>query len=410
MLLDAFDAYLLDLDGVVYVGGQALPGAPEAIAELRGRGRVVRFLTNDPRPTRAELAARLTRLGIPAEPDDVITAGWATAAWLGRQGLRSAYALGGPGLASELTAAGITLVEQAPEAVVAGCDERVDYAALHEASRHILTGARFVATNPDPWFPGEDGRRPATGAIVAALREVTGIPPTVVGKPEPPMFDAALRELPAGAHTVVVGDSPDTDVAGAHRAGLPGVLVGPSAPDVLAGDPRRPDAVIPALRAVLEAPVELETSPEPPFPWPRSIAPGVAAVVFDDRGRVLLGRRTDRGLWGLPSGHVEAGETVVDAVCREVREETGLEVTVDRLIGVYSDPTWQVFDYPSGAVVHFVTTCFACRVAGGRLQADGVETAEAAFFEPDRLPDDLLRMHPAWLPDALAGSTAPFLR
>ena len=410
MLLDAFDAFMLDLDGVVYVGGQALPGASAAIAELRRRGKVVRFLTNDPRPTRAELAARLTALGVPARPEDLITAGWATAAWLRREGLGSAHALGGPGLASELAAAGVALVEHSPDAVVAGCDERVDYAGLHEAAGHILAGARFVATNPDPWFPGEDGRRPATGAIVAALRAVTGIAPVVVGKPEPPMFEAALQGLPARARAVVVGDSPDTDVAGAHRAGLQAVLVGASAPTTVAGDPRRPDAVIPGLASVVDVPVELEPRPTAPYPWPRSIAPGVAAVVFDRDGRVLLGRRIDRGEWGLPSGHVEVGETVVDAVCREVREETGLEVAVDRLIGVYSDPTWQVFGYPSGDVVHFVTTCFACRVVGGRLEPDGVETAEAAFFEPDRLPADLLRMHPAWLRDARAGSIAPFVR
>lgn len=150
-LVDAFDVFLLDLDGVVYVGARALSGAPAAIAELRRRGKVVRFLTNDPRPTRTELAARLTALGIPAGLEDLVTAGWATAAWLRRKGLRSAYALGGPGLASELAAAGIALVEQGPDAVVAGCDERVDYAGLHAAAAHILAGADFVATNPDPW-------------------------------------------------------------------------------------------------------------------------------------------------------------------------------------------------------------------------------------------------------------------
>jgi HAD superfamily hydrolase (TIGR01450 family) len=411
MQTDAFDAYLLDLDGVVYVGHEALPGAPQAVAELRRRGKLVRFLTNDPRPTREDLAVRLTALGVPAEPEELITAGWATAAWLRREGVGSAYALGGPGLAAELAAAGIQVQETArPDAVVAGCDEGVDYAALHQAARHILAGARFVATNPDPWFPGQDGRRPATGAIVAALRAVTGRAPVVVGKPQPAMFEAALRGLPAGSRALVVGDSPDTDVAGAHRAGLPAVLVGAVPPHVAAGDPRLPDAAAPALSSLVEASIALPDRAAQRFPWPQSIAPGVAAVVFDGAGRLLLGRRADCGEWGLPSGHVEPGETVVEAVCREVREETGLEIGVDRLIGVYSDPTWQVFGYPSGEVVHFVTTCFACRVIGGSLQADGLETTEARFFDPGELPPDLLRMHPAWLRDALAGRTAPFVR
>ncbi len=86
------------------------------------------------------------------------------------------------------------------------------------------------------------------------------------------------------------------------------------------------------------------------FPWPERVEAGVAAVVFDGAQRVLLGRRADNGLWGLPSGHVEAGETVAEAVRREVREETGLEVAIVRLIGVYSDPASQVFCYPSGPV------------------------------------------------------------
>jgi len=147
------------------------------------------------------------------------------------------------------------------------------------------------------------------------------------------------------------------------------------------------------------------------FPWLERVEAGVAAVVFDGARRVLLGRRADNGLWGLPSGHVETGETVAEAVRREVREETGLEVAIVRLIGVYSDPASQVFCYPSGPVVQFVTTCFLCTSpARGEARADGTETSAVRFFAVNALPPDLLPMHPRWLADALAGQAAAYIR
>ncbi|WP_258165043.1 NUDIX domain-containing protein [Alicyclobacillus acidocaldarius] len=148
----------------------------------------------------------------------------------------------------------------------------------------------------------------------------------------------------------------------------------------------------------------------PPFPWPERVEPGVAAVVFNEQGDVLLMKRMDNGLWGLPSGHVELGETVEEAIKREIMEETGLEVTVERLIGVYSDPASQVFSYPSGDVVHFITSCFLCRVVGGTIRADNQESAEVGFFNPSALPPNMLTMHPQWLMDALTTSRAAFIR
>jgi ADP-ribose pyrophosphatase YjhB (NUDIX family) len=155
---------------------------------------------------------------------------------------------------------------------------------------------------------------------------------------------------------------------------------------------------------------QFDQHPSSSFPWPDHVAPGVAAVVLNADGHVLLGRRADNGLWGLPSGHVEPGETVAEAIRREVREETSIEVRVDALIGVYSDPASQVFVYPSGRVTHFITTCFRCSVAGGTLHPDGVETLAVRFFPPDDLPADLLPMHPRWLADALVRQQAAFVR
>lgn len=139
------------------------------------------------------------------------------------------------------------------------------------------------------------------------------------------------------------------------------------------------------------------------------IRPGVAAIIQDGGGAILLQRRSDNGLWGLPGGSVEIGESVQDAIVREVREETGLTVEVVRLIGVYSDPRFQVVRYPDGNVVHYISTLFACRILGGTLQTCD-ETLDLQFFDPMHLPEDLLPMHRIRIQDAMIGGPAAFIR
>ncbi len=137
---------------------------------------------------------------------------------------------------------------------------------------------------------------------------------------------------------------------------------------------------------------------------------GVAVIIFNEENHVLLQKRTDVGLWGIPSGHVEIGETVSEAAIREVKEETNLDITINKLIGVYSDPLSQVFSYPNGKVVHFITTCFLAEMTGGELRCNSDESLEIEFFDPLHLPQDLLKMHPNWLKDALAEREMAFIR
>jgi ADP-ribose pyrophosphatase YjhB (NUDIX family) len=141
----------------------------------------------------------------------------------------------------------------------------------------------------------------------------------------------------------------------------------------------------------------------------REIRPGVAAIIQDGDGRILLQQRSDNGLWGLPGGSVEIGESVRDAIVREVREESGLTVEVIRLVGIYSDPTTQIVRYPDGNVVHYISTFFACRILGGTLQTCD-ETLALKYFEPANLPDDLVPMHRIRIQDALANRPAAFIR
>lgn len=140
------------------------------------------------------------------------------------------------------------------------------------------------------------------------------------------------------------------------------------------------------------------------------IHPAVAVIIFDDQRRVFLQKRADVGLWGIPSGHVEPGETVEQAAKREVFEETGYHIRIEKLIGVYSDPASQVFHYPDGKVVHFITTYFLGKISGGNLNVDPAESLDVAFFSVHEMPKDLLTMHPMWLEDALSSEQKAFIR
>ena len=136
----------------------------------------------------------------------------------------------------------------------------------------------------------------------------------------------------------------------------------------------------------------------------------VDAVVFDDSGRILLQHRADFDMWGLPGGAIEAGETLTDAIVREVKEESGLDVEVVRLIGAYSEPEYTTTRYPDGNIVHYVSLTVECRVTGGQLRPQRSESKAVRFFDPHDLPEPLLRDHVPRIKDALAGREAAFLR
>jgi ADP-ribose pyrophosphatase YjhB (NUDIX family) len=139
------------------------------------------------------------------------------------------------------------------------------------------------------------------------------------------------------------------------------------------------------------------------------VRPSVSAIILDRRRGLLLQQRSDGGQWGLPGGSVEIGESVRVATAREVREETGLEVAIRRLVGVYSEPRLQVVRYPDGNVWHYVNLCFDCIVRGGTLRTCD-ETLALEFFSPRRLPAALLPNHRVRIRDAVARRPTPFIR
>lgn len=254
---DDFDVVLIDLDGVVYLGGEPLPGAVEALNRLGRIGKKIRYLINDPRPRREALARRLRDLGVRVGTEEIVTSAWAAARHLDHAEIRTASTVGSEGLSAELRARGIRLTEEGPDAVVVGADERTTYRDLQRATRHIDRGATFVGTNPDGSFPTPDGPAPGAGAIVRAVEAATGVEPIIVGKPEPLMFEMALEDVPDDARAVVIGDNPETDVLGAHRAGLTAILVADDeperrAPTVLG----RPDGRIASLADLFDVSID----------------------------------------------------------------------------------------------------------------------------------------------------------
>ncbi len=221
--------YILDLDGTVYLGDRLIPGADSAIAELRARGRRIVFLSNKPLQSRADYAAKLTRLGIPAKETDVLnsSAVLAQRLWQTAPGAY-VFAIGEAPLLQELQNAGLILTEDEAliQYVVAAFDRTFDYRKLNIAFQALQRGAGFWATNPDRTCPVDGGEIPDAAAVIAALEVTTGRKVgTIAGKPSPLMMEAALTVLGLPAQScAMVGDRLETDIRMALESNMTAVL------------------------------------------------------------------------------------------------------------------------------------------------------------------------------------------
>lgn len=259
-LADSYDGFLIDLDGTVWVGGDPVPGAAEALADLRSAGRRLVFVTNDSRASAAELAERLGEIGIEAGPEDVLTAGSATASAAARTGARRAYVIGAPALKGAVQEAGLDLCEQKESAeagvVVVALHPGFDYAELRAATRALHSGAALFATNREPSLPMPDGYWPGTGAILAAVEFAGGRRATICGKPERELFEQALERIGTSPQrSAIVGDGLQSDIAGAAGAGIATILVltGNATREEAEGTDPAPDHVLASI-AELRAP------------------------------------------------------------------------------------------------------------------------------------------------------------
>lgn len=222
------------MDGTIYLGDKLISRADEAIATLRERGARIVFLTNKPLETRAVYAAKLTRLGIPTDVNDVINSSVVMADYLRTEAPAArVYCIGEPPLLQKLHEAGMTLVAdpridgEDVDFVVASFDRSFDYEKLDCALQAILKGARFVATNADRTCPVDGGVIPDCGGIIAAIEAVSGkTVENVVGKPSQLTAEAALRTLGLPPEQcMIVGDRLETDILMGNKAGMMSTLV-----------------------------------------------------------------------------------------------------------------------------------------------------------------------------------------
>lgn len=232
----SIDGFVFDLDGTVYLGESALPGAVAGIAELRRRGKQVLFVSNKPLEPRHAYAAKLTRLGIPTEPNDVITSGYVLGHHLTQTHPQLRYyVIGEENLRAELRSHGLTIVEELAaqdpqqviepdgiDAVVVSFDRTLDYRKLNTAYQALLHGAHFFATNADKACPMPGGSIPDAGATIAALEHISGRPlELLAGKPSSLIMQVVLERLGLPPERcLMTGDRLETDILMGQQAGM----------------------------------------------------------------------------------------------------------------------------------------------------------------------------------------------
>ena len=321
-LASRHDCLLLDLDGTVFRGNAPTPGAVQTLESVESR---TLFVTNNASRSADEVAAHLCALGFTATAADVVTSAQSAARLLAQRLAPDARVLvvGTDALAAEVTAVGLRPVrtfDEEPAAVVQGLSMTICWADLAEAALAIRSGAWWVTANLDVTLPTERGLLPGNGALVAALRAATDAEPLVAGKPGPALMEDALARGSFRA-PLVVGDRPDTDIAGAVAAGLPSlmVLTGVGTPSdvVYAGIDRRPTYLAPDLRALLGDPAQSAIGPHPA--WRAEIGPDAVTVTATGRDPgpdgLSVVRATARALWDAdrPGLGVRAGDDTARA-------------------------------------------------------------------------------------------------
>jgi glycerol-1-phosphatase len=357
-LAAGYRGIVLDLDGVVYLGDEAVPAAPAALEGLRGLGVRLAFVTNNSFRPPERVAEKLGRLGVKAAAGEVLTSAHATVRLLGGEdGLDGTGVLvvGGPGLRQALEDAGARLLNGAAwreaEVVAVGFDPDLTYDRVRAAALAIRAGARFVGSNPDNTLPTPEGFWPGAGATLALLRAATGVRPEVAGKPERALFETAAAAIGPGPY-LMVGDRADTDLDGAHRLGwatalvLSGVVTAADLPALAVA----PDHLLADVGGLLD----------PPGPVIRRAAPAdtraVAALLAD-----RLEPQATRDPSDPPATLVAAdGDRVVGAVAWRRRDELAV------VTGPVVEGRWR--DRLVGTRL-LVAACVAARAAGARRVA-----------------------------------------
>jgi glycerol 3-phosphatase-2 len=259
-LADRFDGLLIDLDGVVWIGREPVPGSPEALRALLEAGKRVIFVTNNPGRLPQAYAERLRDLGVEVGAEQIVTAGMAVARLAGEAASAAggtAFVIGAGPLKEMVAAAGARLLEgaEAEEAdvVVVSGHKDFDYAELKAAKFALDRGARLFATSHDPTMPYPGGELPGTGAVLAAIEVASEKQATIAGKPERHLFEMAKQAAGAG-RLAMVGDRISSDIDGGRAAGLETILVlsGTTTREQAEAAAPGPDHVLDDLAALLK--------------------------------------------------------------------------------------------------------------------------------------------------------------
>src|SRR5579864_5027383 len=266
-LAEDYDVLLFDLDGVVYIGGNAIPGAPEALQQAKRDGAHVAYVTNNASRTPAAVAALLDGMGAPVTEADVVTSAQAAARLLADRlpPKSKVLVIGATALRLAVRERGLVPVSTAAEqplAVVQGFGPGIDYGRLAEGGLAVRAGALFVATNADTTIPHAHGTAPGNGSLLKVIETATGQAPVVAGKPEPPLHRESVIRTGA-RHPLVIGDRLDTDIEAAYNTGTDSLLVltGVDNPRTVTLAPRhrRPSYIAANLGALLAPYPEVRT-------------------------------------------------------------------------------------------------------------------------------------------------------
>ena len=234
-LSDKFDHFLIDLDGVVYIGNKPISGSIKTLLILKDLGKNLIFLTNDPRSSVKDYSEKLNKFGLPAKPQDIITSSMSIAYYIKSKhkdvNHKKAYVVGSKALKDEIKRIGLELVAgkraESADFVIIGGHPGFRYEEIKISSFAIRNGAYFYATSRDPYIPTEEGLVPATGAVLASIEVASGQKAIIGGKPEKIIFEVAIkkRQLHPNKRIAVVGDRLDSDIIGGKRAGVKTILV-----------------------------------------------------------------------------------------------------------------------------------------------------------------------------------------
>ncbi len=258
-LADEFDGLLVDLDGVVWVGREMVPGSAKALRELLASRVELVFVTNNPGKPAAEYARRLVELGIEVGAERIVTAGEATAELAAERVGEGAFAfvIGAAAFHDTVAGAGLQLLEgeagREADVVLVSGHRGFDYDELLSATLALQRGAALFATSHDPTLPMPGGSWPGTGAVLAAVETASGATAEIGGKPEPHLFEMARERIGSAARVAMVGDRVSSDIEGGRRAGLETILVlsGATSREEAAVAAPPPDFVVEDLAALV---------------------------------------------------------------------------------------------------------------------------------------------------------------